>query len=102
MEAFKQKLKKIYIFGRYPDRDWIRMLMFFIIVFILLALWALSFSASNNTKYESVTNVLQSVPAQGRTKGDELRDLVQVYEKKATTYAELFSSSSVSSVDPAR
>lgn len=102
MDNLKKKFKGIYIFGRYPDRDWFRMLVFFTLLFVALVTWTVFFTLSNNSSYQSVTNVLQSIPTQGRTKGDELRDLVEVYEKKATTYAQLFASSSVASVDPSR
>lgn len=110
MNDLKEQLKKIYIFGRSAERDWKRLLGVTSLLLVALGVWSFLFFVEIKSKVESSNVFLAQTPSiKGKTKGDELEELVKKYEERAKKFNEILgmavpasSTSSTSSVDRVR
>ncbi len=82
MEQLKEQLKHFYIFGSSAHRDWKRLLIAATCVTIGIAVWGYLFFQDIQNSTESVNFAIGQVTLSGRTKGDELKDLVARYEAR--------------------
>lgn len=89
MEKIKQKLKSLYIAGRYPERDWARLLVTFCVLAILIGAWSAYFFFQVNTDVVSDSSISQAGNALSQRKEKELQALLAKYDEKALRYKEL-------------
>ena len=88
-EKIKQKLKHLYIAGRYPERDWARLLVAFCVLAIFIGAWSASFYFQVNTDVVSDSSISQAGNALSQRKEKELQELLAKYDEKAARYQEL-------------
>ncbi|MEN9649123.1 MAG: hypothetical protein RL094_90 [Candidatus Parcubacteria bacterium] len=94
MTDLKDKLKHIYVFGKFAEKDWRRVLILCFCLSIILIVWSTLFFLHVQSATDSVNLVIGSTKTlSGRTKGDELKELVSRYEQKADTFKRIYGSS---------
>ena len=89
MEKIKQKLKHLYILGRYPERDWMHLLILFVVIGIVIASWSAFFYFQVKSGVFTDSTVGAAGNALSQRKEKELRDLIARYDQKAQRYVEL-------------
>lgn len=89
MNNFKETFKKIYFLGRYPEKDWHRLLVLFIIIGIAVAAWSIYGFISIKNQPLASTNGNVSGKTLAESKEKELRAVLERYEAKARRYQEL-------------
>lgn len=89
MEKIKQKLKHMYLVGRYPERDWARLLVLFCIFAIMIGGWSTLFYFQVNADVASDSTIAQAGKALSQRKERELQDILAKYDDKVIKYKQL-------------
>ncbi len=100
LEKLKQKFKKTYILGRYPERDWQRLFGCFVILLALVVCWSgyIYFAIKSEVPVES--GLLSNTTLLTQNKAKEIQDTINFYQSKKDAFSNLTGSAAANYVPP--
>ena len=98
MKDLKQKFKKIYFIGQYPEMDWQRLFILFIIVAFFVGCWSVYNFYEIKGETFSIDTTSVSARTETENKEKEVQAVVNMYQKKEQRYQELQGNTAFKSV----
>ncbi len=95
MNNLKEKLKHVYIVGRYPETDWHRLLTVFVVIWFFIGCWSLYTFIQIKGETISLESRTGGTQILAETKEKELGEVLDRYQKKELRYRQLQSGSSL-------
>lgn len=90
LDSIKQKFKQMYLLGRYPDRDWHRVLIASIALLACIGIWSfLFFFQIQSAGLSAINNLYAGVNHAMTTPSDQLNDLIKSYDAKTAEHQAL-------------
>ena len=92
---WKKKLKNMYFVGQYPDTDWQRLLVLFIVIGLFMALWSFYNYYQIRNEVFNVDSASGSARIEAANKQKELQVVIDRYQAKEQKFRSLLPSQAI-------